>query len=62
MRTNFWRGVIAGGVIGAALCMMMGERRGYISKAMAGRSAREAGGRARRVMRGVAKSVNKMIK
>ena len=62
MRTNFWRGVVAGGVIGAALCMMVGEHRGYIGKTMAGKSAREAEGRARRVLQGVTKSVDKLIK
>lgn len=62
MRTSFWRGVIAGGIIGAALSMMVGERRGYISKAMVGRGAREAKSRAHIVLRGVTKSVNDLIK
>lgn len=62
MRTSFWRGVIAGGIIGAAISMMLGERQGHISKVMAGNGAKEVKSRAHKVIRGVAKSVNDMVK
>ncbi|MDD2554244.1 MAG: hypothetical protein PHP51_06710 [Desulfotomaculaceae bacterium] len=62
MRTNFWSGVMAGSIIGAALSMMVGDRRGHISKAAVGRGAREARSKAYRVLRGVSKSVNSLIK
>jgi hypothetical protein len=32
VRTSFWRGVITGSIIGAAISMMASGRRGYISK------------------------------
>lgn len=63
MRTSFWRGVITGSIIGAAISMMAaGGHRGYISKAAASGSAREVKSRAHRVLRGVSKSVNDLVK
>lgn len=61
MRSSFWRGVITGSIIGAAISMMVGGRQGDM-KAMASSGAKEARGRAHRVLRGVSKSVNDMIK
>lgn len=61
MRTSFWRGVITGSIIGAAISMMVGGR-GQMSRAMSSDSAIEAKSRARRVFRGVSRSVNDMIK
>lgn len=63
MRTSFWRGVITGSIIGAAISMMAaGGRRGYISKDAASGCAREVKSRAHRVLRGVSKSVNDLVK
>ena len=61
MRTSFWRGVITGSIIGAVISMMVGCR-GQMSRAMSSDGAMEAKGRARRVFRGVSRSVNDMIK
>lgn len=62
MRTSFWRGVITGSIIGAAISMMVGERHGQIRKAMSSSGAKEAKSRATKVFRGVSKTVNDMIK
>lgn len=60
MRINLWRAIIAGSIIGAAFSMM--HRRGHISRLMADRGVRGARDRAHRVLRGVTKSVNNLIK
>ncbi|MEG3071385.1 MAG: hypothetical protein HQP61_09385 [Peptococcaceae bacterium] len=64
MRVNFWRGIVAGSIIGAALSMMTGRRdnRSRISRMMKGRSVREVRRSADRVLRGMTKSVNNLIK
>jgi gas vesicle protein len=62
VRTSFWRGVITGSIIGAAISMMAGERHGHIRKAMESSGAKEAKTRANRVLRGVSKTVNDLIK
>ncbi|MFX4263197.1 hypothetical protein ACOBQJ_13500 [Pelotomaculum propionicicum] len=62
MRTSFWRGVLTGSIIGAAISMMASGRRGYISKDAVSSGAREAKSRAHRVLRGVSKSVNDLMK
>lgn len=62
VRTTFWRGVIAGGILGAAVSMMATggiQRQG--KKSILGYTARGRN-RADRMMRRVSKTVNNMIK
>lgn len=62
MRSGFWKGVIAGSLIGAAVSMMAGSKMANQKKGLLGYSTGRAGARARRMFRGVSKSVNNLIK
>ena len=62
MRTSFWKGVIAGSIIGAAISMAVGGRQVHVDREMVNSGAREARSRAQRVFRGVSRSVNDMMK
>jgi len=61
VRNSFWRGVITGSIIGAAISMIAGdsarERKGIL-----GNSPRQARSGAHRMLRGVSKTVNDLIK
>ncbi|HBC91547.1 MAG TPA: hypothetical protein DCZ10_01215 [Pelotomaculum sp.] len=62
MRSGFWRGIIAGSIIGAAISMMAGSNRVSQKKGLLGYRTGRAGSRARRMFRGVSKTVNDLIK
>jgi hypothetical protein len=62
MRSGFWKGVIAGSLIGAAISMMAGGKIVNQKKCLLGYSTGQAGMRARRMFRGVSKTVNNLIK
>lgn len=59
MRTSFWKGVLMGSIIGAAISMMA---HGRGRKDILGQGVKQAGSRAHRVLRGVSKTVNDLIK
>jgi len=59
MRTNFWKGVLTGGIIAAAVSMMTYGRG---RKEIMSNGVKQAGSRAHRVLRGVSKTVNDLIK
>lgn len=59
MRTGFWKGVLTGSVITAVISMMA---HGRSRKDMLGQGVKQAGSRAHRVLRGVSKTVNDLIK
>lgn len=59
MRTGFWKGVMTGGIIAAAISMMA---HGRVRKDMMSQGVKQAGSRAHRVLRGVSKTVNNLIK
>ena len=61
MRINFWRGVITGSIIGAAVSMMVGVRQ-RDKKGILGYSPHQARTRAHKMLRGVSKTVNNLIK
>lgn len=61
MRINFWRGVITGSIIGAAISMMAAGRR-QERKGILGYSPKQVRSRANRMLRGVSKTVNNLIK
>lgn len=64
MRIGFWRGIIAGGIMGIVAGMMMGPQRKPAPKGlwkMAGGN-RIVKSRANRVIKGVSKTVNNLIK
>ena len=62
MRVGFWRGVITGSIIGAAISMMAGGRNKQERKGLLGYSSKQARTRAHRMLRGVSKTVNDLIK
>jgi len=61
LRNNFWRGVITGTIIGVTASMITGgrrqERRGIINY-----NPKQVRSRANRVLRGVSRTVNDLIK
>jgi len=59
---NFWRGIITGGIIGATISMMVGGRRFNTRRSILGISGKQARSRANRVLRGVTKTVNDLIR
>ncbi len=59
MRTGFWKGVLTGGIIAAAIGMMA---HGRGKKEMMNLGVKQVGSRAHRVLRGVSKTVNDLIK
>ena len=59
MRTGFWKGVLTGSIIAAAVSMMA---HGRGRKDMMSHDVKQAGSRAHRVLRGVSKTVNDLIK
>ncbi|MDD4237987.1 MAG: hypothetical protein PHT62_05475 [Desulfotomaculaceae bacterium] len=61
MRSGFWRGIITGSIIGAAISMMAGDRVNQ-KKGLLGYSTGRGGSRARRMFRGVSKTVNNLMK
>lgn len=62
MRAGFWRGVITGSIIGAAISMMAGGRNKQESKGLLGYASKQSRSRAHRMLRGVSKTVNDLIK
>jgi len=62
MRSGFWRGIVAGSIIGAAVSMLAGGKMVNQKKGLLGYSTGRAGSRARRMFRGVSKTVNNLIK
>lgn len=58
MRGGFWRGIIAGSIIGATMKMYMGNDRKNRRFSMGPRRRRQAN----RMIRGVSKTVRDMIK
>lgn len=61
MRSSFWRGVITGTIIGATISMMAGGRR-QERKGILGYYPKQVRSRANRVLRGVSRTVNDLIK
>lgn len=63
MKSGFWRGIIAGSIIGAAVSMMAGGGK-MVSrkKGLLGYSTRRGGLKSRRIFKGVSKTVNNLIK
>lgn len=62
MRIGFWRGVITGSIIGAAISMMAGGRHKQKKEGFLGYNSKQARSRAHRMLRGVSKTVNDFIK
>lgn len=62
MRASFWRGVITGSIIGAAISMMAGGWHKQEQKGILGYTSKRAKFRAHRVIKGVSKTVNDLIK
>lgn len=62
MRSGFWRGIIAGSIIGAAISMMAGGKMVNQKKGLLGCGTVRAGSRTRRMFKGVSKTVNDLIK
>ncbi len=61
MRSSFLRGVITGSVIGAAISMMAGKRQ-VEKRGILGQTSRKVRSRANRVLKGVTRTVNELIK
>ncbi|NLI12697.1 hypothetical protein [Pelotomaculum propionicicum] len=59
MRTGFWKGVLTGGIIAAAISMIA---HGRGRKDMMNQGVKQVSSRAHRVLRGVSKTVNDLIK
>lgn len=62
MRTSFWRGVLTGSIICAAVSMMAGGWHKQEQRGILGYTSKRAKSRAHRVIRGVSKTVNDLIK
>lgn len=62
MRSAFWRGIITGSIIGVAVSMMAGGKVASKKSGILGHSTGRAGLRARRMFKGVSKTVNNLIK
>ncbi|BAF59239.1 MAG: hypothetical protein HPY89_04135 [Pelotomaculum sp.] len=62
MRIGFWRGVITGGIIGAVISMIAGARHRQEHRGILGYGSRRVRSRAHRVIRGVTKTVNDLLK
>lgn len=62
MRSGFWRGVIAGSIIGAAVSMMAGGKMVSQKKGFIGQRTRRSSARARRIIKDMSKTVNHLIK
>ena len=62
MRSGFWRGIIAGSIIGAAVSMMAGGKTAHQKKGLLGYSTGRAGSEGRRMLKGISKTVNNLIK
>ena len=60
MRTNFWRGLITGSILGAALSMMKGSNNRFESFSF-GRKRKNTS-RTKRILKGVSRTVNDLIK
>lgn len=60
MRIGFWRGVITGSILGAAIGMAAKGR--HERKGLLGCGSKQARSRAHRMLRGVSKTVNDLIK
>jgi len=59
--SSFLRGVITGSIIGAAISMMVGKRQ-VEKRGILGQTSRQVRSRANRVLRGVTRTVNELIK
>lgn len=62
MSSGFWRGIITGSIIGAAISMMAGGNMVNQKKSLLRYSTGRTGSRARKMFRGVSKTVNNLIK
>ncbi|HOV79525.1 MAG TPA: hypothetical protein PK728_05410 [Bacillota bacterium] len=62
MRASFWKGVIAGGILGATISMMVGGRHKKEKIDLSGYSPKMVKSRAHKVLRGMSKTVNDLIK
>lgn len=62
VRTTFWRGIIAGSILGAAMSMMAGGMQRQGKKSILGYNSRKGRNRANRMMRTVSKTVNDLIR
>ncbi|ACV63083.1 hypothetical protein Dtox_2269 [Desulfofarcimen acetoxidans DSM 771] len=60
MRTNFWRGLITGSILGALLSMMTGSNKRFQNLSFG--SKRKNTSRTRRMLKGVTRTVNDLIK
>ena len=60
MRTNFWRGLITGSILGAALSMMKGSEKSF--QGLNFGSKRKNMSRTKRMLKGVSRTVNDLIK
>ncbi|MCL6639292.1 MAG: hypothetical protein K6T80_06390 [Firmicutes bacterium] len=62
MRGSFWRGIIAGSILGAAMSMMAGTKNRRERHGIMGLGSRQTRSRARQMVRNVKRTVNEMIK
>lgn len=62
MRSGFWRGIITGSIIGAAVSMMAGGKMVSRKKGLLGYTTGRRGLKARRMFKGVSRTVNNLIK
>lgn len=62
MRSGFWRGIIAGSIIGAAVSMMAGGKMVSQKKGLLGYGSRRGDLKARRMFKGVSRTVNNLMK
>lgn len=62
LRGSFWRGIVAGSILGAAMSVMAGAKQKRERQNILGYSSRQARSRARQMMRSMKKTVSGMIK
>lgn len=62
VRAGFWRGIITGSIIGAAVSMMAAGRHRQERKGFLGQGSKHVRSRAHRMLRGVSRTVNDLIK
>ena len=62
LRIGFWRGVITGSILGAAISMMAGGKHKTDSKGFLAHGSKQARSRAHKMFRGMSKTMNDLIK
>jgi gas vesicle protein len=59
MRSRFWKAIVAGSVIGAAAAMLAGGKK---KKSFLSQGSGRVGSKTRRMIKGVSKTVNNLMK